>query len=723
MKSFLSYLFLKVIVDLAVSETQFPCTVEKNAEHSASSYRTRRRNNYTTGLQTKRIEFNLSNTVWISKTMATADEELKLTSNLHETFSDNDKNGEKHAENEQRQQQSIDYPTVIHFNSISIEFWSPNAKTGIPGSVRIVETDTGGRDDFWNIKMDLTWTPRGKKSNSVEENQLKNESISISLDELLAIRIQLTKTPPRVSMFLRGGKMLGSFTFPNGADAAMVFVKAIRKHTESFLSEVNPELGELYSIEKKQRMRHVAPTLMDTNTSQTNESNFDDLLRDLRIDSSSDSRINRRILRPGAARPGAANRGTNNPPDFGLMVLTQFAKVTQVAREIGDDIVLLMDEKKRRAENERKEKDKIARRRALDIYADIVASTEVEKELPPRLTLDEQRGVPLSVSVWKESFDETGTLLDPAVMKLVIFSGGVESGARPEVWPFILGFFSWDSTKKEREAVLQSKITEYNNYKQKWETIRESAKAADENSLAADPDAITIDRRKRISGEFATYLETEDQIRKDIVRTDRDLQLYKEDDAPATLLMGTLLNIYANYDREISYCQGMSDFLSPIIHVLGLENEALSFWCFTSLMTRIELNFRIDQSGIREQLSKLRKLMRKSDPELSVFFEKTDPDYYSCFRWILVRFKRELPVESAKRLWEVLWTQYIGGDDLHIFIAAALLTEHRRQLLSLETGAFDMLLRYINDMSMRIDVEFAIRKGQICCEKYEDIIM
>ena len=37
LKSLLSYLFLSVIVDSTVSETQFTCTLENNTEHSPSN--------------------------------------------------------------------------------------------------------------------------------------------------------------------------------------------------------------------------------------------------------------------------------------------------------------------------------------------------------------------------------------------------------------------------------------------------------------------------------------------------------------------------------------------------------------------------------------------------------------------------------------------------------------------------------------------------------------
>lgn len=41
--------------------------------------------------------------------------------------------------------------------------------------------------------------------------------------------------------------------------------------------------------------------------------------------------------------------------------------------------------------------------------------------------------------------------------------------------------------------------------------------------------------------------------------------------------MATLLNVYVSYNPPISYCQGISDFLAPLIHELGVHDEPLVF--------------------------------------------------------------------------------------------------------------------------------------------------
>lgn len=599
---------------------------------------------------------------------------------------------------------------VVLYSSISVDCLLPSAETVKGGSLQLLERDLGSKNDFWNIHVNFVWKPRGLKSGLAG-----SQVINVSIDDFLTLRLCLEKSPPSATIHLKGGQRLGEFRFPNGPDAAVEFWRALKERVEGLplLDDFCPP--QLFLIEKKPRMRRAVPSLGDTTSalSQVDE-DYASLLQDLRLQAPGSRRA------PGVRR--IHNRGNNKPEDFGLMILSQFAKVTQAAREVGDEISTLLDEKKRRAEAERKERERAARRRALDIYSEIVASTDVERELPPRLTLDEKRGESVSVETWRASSDKSGKFTDPAVMKQAIFAGGLESSLRSEAWPFILGLFTWTSSASERDAVLRQKRREYNSLKEKWLSLRSAAQDADTISLAKDDQAITVDRRQRVSKAHADYLETEEQIAKDIVRTDRHLDLYMQDDAPATLLMGTLLNVYATYDNRITYCQGMSDFLSPILSVTGVQHEALAFWCFANLMQRIEGNFRVDQSGMRMQLKKLKQLIELMDEQLAAFFEESDPDYYCCFRWIVVRFKRELSFGATTRMWEALWTQQVAGDDLHIFVAGALLVAHRRQLLSLPRGAFDSLLRYVNDMSMRIDVDFALREGELCFRRWGAMI-
>lgn len=61
-------------------------------------------------------------------------------------------------------------------------------------------------------------------------------------------------------------------------------------------------------------------------------------------------------------------------------------------------------------------------------------------------------------------------------------------------------------------------------------------------------------------------------------------------------------------------------------------------------------NFDMDQSGMKQQLKDVHQIVRLVDPELMSYLEVRDSaNFYFCFRWLLVRFKRELNYANTLR--------------------------------------------------------------------------
>lgn len=86
--------------------------------------------------------------------------------------------------------------------------------------------------------------------------------------------------------------------------------------------------------------------------------------------------------------------------------------------------------------------------------------------------------------------------------------------------------------------------------------------------------------------------------------------------------------------------------------------------------------------------------------------------FYTCvYRWLLIFFKRELSYPDLLRLWEALWSQHLC-QHFQIFIAAAVLIKHRRQILDNNLN-FDELLRFINALAGKIDLNTALQDAEI----------
>ncbi|XP_057967405.1 uncharacterized protein LOC131157348 [Malania oleifera] len=299
------------------------------------------------------------------------------------------------------------------------------------------------------------------------------------------------------------------------------------------------------------------------------------------------------------------------------------------------------------------------------------------------------RQPPMGSEEWATFFDFEGRVVDSKALRKRIFYGGVEHSLRKEAWTFLLEYHAFDSTYAEREDLASLKKREYGTIKHQWQSI-------------------SPEQAKR----FTKFRERKGLIEKDVVRTDRSLSFYDGDDNPNVNLLRDILLTYSFYNFDLGYCQGMSDLLSPILFVMKDESE--SFWCFVALMERLGPNFNRDQNGMHSQLFALSKLVELSDSPLHNYFKQNDClNYFFCFRWILIQFKREFEYEKTMRLWEVLWTRHLS-EHLHLYVCVAVLKRYRNKIMG-EQMDFDTLLKFINELSGHIDLDATLRDAEALC--------
>ncbi|KAJ7539104.1 hypothetical protein O6H91_11G077100 [Diphasiastrum complanatum] len=307
----------------------------------------------------------------------------------------------------------------------------------------------------------------------------------------------------------------------------------------------------------------------------------------------------------------------------------------------------------------------------------------------PALVWGRARPPPLGSEEWATFLDADGRVVDFKALKKRIFYGGIEPSLRREVWKFLLEHYQFDSTYKERKGLTTQKKEAYITLKAQWQTISD-------------------DQAKR----FAKFRERKSRVEKDVVRTDRSLPFYADDENPNITLLRDILITYSFYNFDLGYCQGMSDLLSPILYVM--KDEAESFWCFAALMERLAPNFHRDQNGMHSQLQALLKLVQLLDTPLHDYFKQADClNYFFCFRWILIQFKREFDYDNVMRLWEVLWTHHLS-EHFHMYMCVAILKRYRRKIMD-EQMEFDTLLKFINELSGHIDLESTLRDAEALC--------
>ncbi|KAJ8559902.1 hypothetical protein K7X08_003960 [Anisodus acutangulus] len=299
------------------------------------------------------------------------------------------------------------------------------------------------------------------------------------------------------------------------------------------------------------------------------------------------------------------------------------------------------------------------------------------------------RQPPLGSKEWSTFLDSEGRVIDSQALRKRIFYGGVEKGLRKEVWRFLLGYHPYDSTYAERKYLVSIKKSEYETIKNQWKSIsKEQAKG------------------------FTKFRERKHLIEKDVVRTDRSIPFYDGDDNSNVKCLRDILLTYSFYNFDLGYCQGMSDLLSPILYVM--EDEQESFWCFVALMKRLGPNFNRDQNGVHSQLFALSKLVELLDNSLHNYFKQKDClNYFFCFRWVLIQFKREFDFEKTMRLWEVLWTHYLS-EHLHLYVSVAILRRYHSKIIGEEMD-FDTLLKFINELSGHINLNATLREAEALC--------
>ncbi|KAJ1526930.1 hypothetical protein ONE63_008478 [Megalurothrips usitatus] len=296
------------------------------------------------------------------------------------------------------------------------------------------------------------------------------------------------------------------------------------------------------------------------------------------------------------------------------------------------------------------------------------------------------RGSPLSVERWAQAMDVEGRVTDCTAIKKIIFHGGVNPTLRYEVWKFLLGYYPWNSTYAQRMSLRKAKVEEYYVMKHQWKSMTQGQE----------------DR-------FADFRDRKSLIDKDVKRTDRVLPFYAGDDNPNVELLNSILMTYVMYNFDLGYVQGMSDLLSPLLQLMS--NEADAFWCFAGFMDRTCTNFDIDQAGMKLQLQQLHTLLSVLDPQFTNYLDQHESgNMFFCFRWLLVLFKREFSQEDIMRLWEVFWSD-LPCPNFHLLFCAAILDSEKELLYSHHAG-FTEILKHVNELSLRIDLDSTLCKAE-----------
>lgn len=234
-----------------------------------------------------------------------------------------------------------------------------------------------------------------------------------------------------------------------------------------------------------------------------------------------------------------------------------------------------------------------------------------------------------------QMLNEKGQIEDDLQLRKCVFFGGLEKNLRKTVWPFLLHCYSTSSTFSDRVALAELRKQEYEEITRRrlysmspeqqaqfWRTVQ----------CVVEKDVVRTDRgNPYFQGEGNTNIDTMKNILLNYAFYNPGMRLVTL--LPFNTIDGFLIQL--NYS-PISYTQGMSDLLAPVL--CELKNESETFWCFVGLMQRAIFVATPTDNDIDKSLQFLRELMRLMLPKFYEHLQKHNDamELLFCHRWILL---------------------------------------------------------------------------------------
>ncbi|KAE8678061.1 early nodulin-like protein 3-like [Hibiscus syriacus] len=317
-------------------------------------------------------------------------------------------------------------------------------------------------------------------------------------------------------------------------------------------------------------------------------------------------------------------------------------------------------------------------------------------------------GKTLSVRKWQAAFAPDGQL-DISKTLGRIHRGGIHPTIRGEVWVPSRLFRSSEYVRRKGAATAGTKHYE------KWKSV------CHEIFPVVG------------SGQFITA----PVITEDAGTTTNSTDMVKElSNGPLDQRIINWLLLH-QIDRDVGYCQGMSDLASPMI--ILLENEADAFWCFERMMRRLVYptyrgNFRCTESsvGVESQLSHLAMVTQVIDPKLHQHLEKLGGgDYLFAVRMLMVLFRREFSFCDSLYLWEMMWALEYDPDLFYLYEEpSSSMNESKMRSRSMRhygkkehpatprSSRLDDVVKILNDITGSLDAKKACNEAIKLHKKY-----
>ncbi|CAG8542709.1 14847_t:CDS:10 [Cetraspora pellucida] len=197
----------------------------------------------------------------------------------------------------------------------------------------------------------------------------------------------------------------------------------------------------------------------------------------------------------------------------------------------------------------------------------------------------------------------------------------------------------------------------------------------------------------------------EKQIDLDIPRTLHSHIMFRSRYGPGQRALFNILRAFSNYNKQIGYCQGMTNIVTIL---LMYYTEESAFIMLTKLFTKCNLHnlFIPGFPALLESFYVQEKLLLKYAPKIASQFNKIQLSTTAyATRWYITLFTSDVvPHHTVLRIWDLLM---LHGFDILYFVAVALLKYHKA---TLTTSSFEHTMIMLSTTLVITDDDRLIKK-------------
>ncbi|WFD19277.1 GTPase activating protein [Malassezia caprae] len=332
---------------------------------------------------------------------------------------------------------------------------------------------------------------------------------------------------------------------------------------------------------------------------------------------------------------------------------------------------------------------------------------------------------------------EAGTSID--IMAQHIFHRGLMPSARRVMWPYLLGAWPRPRNPNQRAQVQEETKARYDALLNRWFGKPDARPDLDGSRHRIWIDCLRADTKHPFFQQ-SPHGDAYAQMQKSGWDRPAHQGTSETQVNPHLYALSSILLTFVFYTEEAhdpdmphveGYVQGMSD-LCLVCYVACEGDEVAAFWTFVALMRRWGENYVADQSGMRHELLLLQRLVAELCPQLYAYLRDLDALHlFFCFRWILVCFKREFPLDDVLRLWDALWAaQWTDGSGhgwplcthFELFVSLAILESHF-PLMMRHLRSFDEVLMFIHSLSHQMDIATVLRRSEALVYRFRSRVV